>query len=314
MENKILNSYLYKISKFKKLKKEEELELCRQFKDEGNFDAREKLINHNLLLVVKIAYKFIGFSLEIMDLIEEGNIGLIRAVRNFHYRFDRPLSVYAGYWIRKFIRIAIMEKNRDFPVFVPVNIQIEYYNINEKIRYFRNIHSREPNLQEISEITGFSKKKINFIFEKTNLYNFSLDSPINEEGDREMSEIIGSSQFTSEQLLILRDELNKIMKIILFEVAKFSEKSRNIFYECCGLNKSIVGKSAKKIALNFSYTKIDVQRHAEKSFFVLHRRFTKEGYEIRRDHVRMWIIEKISLCGWFEKTTGAKVIDFNIFK
>ena len=130
MENTILNSYLREITKFPKLSKEEELELGCQFCDENNPYAREKLIKHNLRLAVKEAFKFKGEKVELLELIQEGTEGLIEAVDRYDYKFGYRLAVYAEWWIAQYIKKAIMEKNRNFPAHIPINVQMEHSNIN----------------------------------------------------------------------------------------------------------------------------------------------------------------------------------------
>ncbi|MCK4745016.1 sigma-70 family RNA polymerase sigma factor [Candidatus Parcubacteria bacterium] len=330
MENTILNSYLREITKFPKLSKEEELELGCQFCDENNPYAREKLIKHNLRLAVKEAFKFKGEKVELLELIQEGTEGLIEAVDRYDYKFGYRLAVYAEWWIAQYIKKAIMEKNRNFPAHIPINVQMEHSNINKTIKFLESKLGREPNFQEISKETGFSVKKIKFIFEKMGIYNVSLDSPIkfknNERGSRnpkEMSEIIGENfSLTAEQILKLKEELRMLLEKILKRAKrKFWKKSFKIFCEFCGFNKEFIAKSAEEIARDFLCTRRNIYEVTNKILLTSYLVAKEEGYiiekgenfTIKKSEVRKYLERLSEICAWIQKKTGSKIINFDKF-
>ncbi|MEA2064960.1 MAG: sigma-70 family RNA polymerase sigma factor [Patescibacteria group bacterium] len=322
-KNKILGLYLNETKKFKKLTEDVEIELGRQFKVEHNIDAYKKLINHNLWLVVMISYRFIGTT-ELLDLIQAGTEGLLNATKRFDYRFNNRLSKYASPWIEQSIKNEIMYNNKDFPMRVPVNVQMMYGNLNKSIRYFKNKYQREPEWHEIIDEMGLIEDKVNPIFFKfKNVFNpISLDSPIrykkNERGNRkarEKSEVIGKDVFTAEQLLEIKDELSRIIKKILRKSkARFSKKSYEIFCEFCGFNKDFKIKSPTEIARKYSCTRSNVYEVTKEIFLISYLIIKGRGYQVEKNKIKGWLKEMLKQCAWIQETTGSKVINFNDFK
>ena len=166
--------YLEEI-KHKTLTPEEEIELFKR-KEAGDPNATEELIKHNLRLVVSIAKYYANFSVPLMDLIQEGSLGLMTAIEKYDYRKGYKLSTYATWWIRQSITRALADKGRT------IRIPVHYYEMLIKLRKatnrFETEFGRKPTTEDLSNMTGIPEMKI----EESYLYNpdiISLDTPIN---------------------------------------------------------------------------------------------------------------------------------------
>ncbi len=171
--------YFEQVSKYPLLTREEEIALVKRIK-EGDLKARKTLINANLRFVFLIAKNYVGRSpnLELLDLIQEGNLGLIRAVKKFDLRHGCKLFTYADYWIRDFIKIALYNQSRmiRIPVYMEKNIK-KYLSMKEK---FLSKFGREPSLEEIALNMGLPIKEIRNIAEaESDVY--SLEDLIKED-------------------------------------------------------------------------------------------------------------------------------------
>ena len=149
--------YLKEIGKVPLLTADEEIELAKRM-EEGDVDAKHRLCEANLRLVVSIAKRYVGRGMLFLDLIQEGNLGLIKAVDKFDYRKGYKFSTYATWWIRQAITRAIADQART--IRIPVHM-VE--TINKLIRVSRQLlqeYGREPLPEEIAEEMGISEDKV----------------------------------------------------------------------------------------------------------------------------------------------------------
>ena len=212
--NDSVKMYLKEIGKYELLKPEEEPILAAKIL-EGDEEAKQRLINANLRLVVNIAKHYVGRGMLFLDLIQEGNLGLMKAVDKFDYTKGFKFSTYATWWIRQAITRAIADQART--IRIPVHM-VE--TINKMTRVQRQLIQdlgRDPTAEEISEAMGgeLSPKRIREI-QRIALEPVSLETPIGEEDDSHLGDFIEDKdnespvEFTTNQLL--REELNAILK------------------------------------------------------------------------------------------------------
>ena len=178
--------YLKELGKVPLLTADEEYELARKM-SEGDEDAKQKLIETNLRLVVSIAKKYVGRGLLFLDLIQEGNLGLIKAVEKFDYAKGYKFSTYSTWWIRQSITRAIADQART--IRVPVHM-VE--TINKLIRVSRQLlqeHGRDATPEEIAKEMNMSLDKVREIM-KIAQEPVSLEMPIGEEEDTRLGEFI----------------------------------------------------------------------------------------------------------------------------
>ena len=178
--------YLKEIGKVPLLTADEEIELAKRM-EEGDVDAKHRLCEANLRLVVSIAKRYVGRGMLFLDLIQEGNLGLIKAVDKFDYRKGYKFSTYATWWIRQAITRAIADQART--IRIPVHM-VE--TINKLIRVSRQLlqeYGREPLPEEIAEEMGISEDKVREII-KIAQEPVSLETPIGEEEDSHLGDFI----------------------------------------------------------------------------------------------------------------------------
>ena len=178
--------YLKEIGKVPLLSADEEIVYARRMED-GDQNARRKLAEANLRLVVSIAKRYVGRGMLFLDLIQEGNLGLIKAVEKFDYRKGYKFSTYATWWIRQAITRAIADQART--IRIPVHM-VE--TINKLIRVSRQLlqeHGRDPQPDEIAREMGVTEDKVREIM-KIAQEPVSLETPIGEEEDSHLGDFI----------------------------------------------------------------------------------------------------------------------------
>ncbi len=178
--------YLKEIGKVPLLTADEEIDIAQRM-EKGDEEAKKKLAEANLRLVVSIAKRYVGRGMLFLDLIQEGNLGLIKAVEKFDYRKGYKFSTYATWWIRQAITRAIADQART--IRIPVHM-VE--TINKLIRISRQLlqeYGREPTPEEIAKAMGVSESKVREII-KIAQEPVSLETPIGEEEDSHLGDFI----------------------------------------------------------------------------------------------------------------------------
>lgn len=178
--------YLKEIGKVSLLSADEEIEYAKRM-EEGDEEAKKRLAEANLRLVVSIAKRYVGRGMQFLDLIQEGNLGLIKAVEKFDYTKGYKFSTYATWWIRQAITRAIADQART--IRIPVHM-VE--TINKLVRVQRQLLQelgREPNPEEIAEVMDLPVERVREI-QKISQEPVSLETPIGEEEDSHLGDFI----------------------------------------------------------------------------------------------------------------------------
>ncbi len=203
--------YLREIGKIPLLTPEEEVELAKRI-EAGDLEAKKKLMAANLRLVVSIAKKYIGRGMLFLDLIQEGNLGLSRAVEKFDYRKGFKFSTYATWWIRQAITRAIADQART--IRIPVHM-VE--TINKLIRVSRQLVQklgREPTAEEIAKEMGIDAERVAEI-QRIAQEPVSLETPIGEEEDSQLGDFLEDKELLSPDDAaanqLLREELESMI-------------------------------------------------------------------------------------------------------
>ena len=182
--------YMDQVSKYSLLTPEEEVELAKKIQ-EGDEKAKEKFINSNLKLVVKIANGYKDCSLDFLDLIQEGNIGLMKAVEMFDYTKGFKFSTYATWQIQQKITRAIADKGRT--IRIPVHGIENLKKINKAIKKLES-QGINPTTERLSEITGFTEEKINLLLVHSR-------TPVSIDAERDIGDGVDSSVATLKEMI-----------------------------------------------------------------------------------------------------------------
>ena len=203
--------YLKEIGKVPLLTAEEEIELAKRMED-GDEEAKKRLAEANLRLVVSIAKRYVGRGMLFLDLIQEGNLGLIKAVEKFDYRKGYKFSTYATWWIRQAITRAIADQART--IRIPVHM-VE--TINKLIRVSRQLLQelgREPTPEEIAQVMEMPVERVREIL-KISQEPVSLETPIGEEEDSHLGDFIQDDNVPvpadAAAFTLLKEQLSEVL-------------------------------------------------------------------------------------------------------
>ena len=203
--------YLKEIGRIPLLSSEEEIELAKRM-EEGDEEAKKKLSEANLRLTVSIAKRYSGRGMQFLDLIQEGNLGLIKAVEKFDYRKGYKFSTYATWWIRQSITRAIADQART--IRIPVHMVETMNRVNRTSRRLLQEYGREPTPEEIAEAMNMPVERVLEI-SKISQEPVSLETPIGEEEDSHLGDFIQDEHIPvpadEAAHTLLREQLEKVM-------------------------------------------------------------------------------------------------------
>jgi RNA polymerase primary sigma factor len=205
-----INQYLDEISKIPLLTKEEEIELAKRIQ-KGDKEASKKLVKHNLRFVVSVAQRYKNFGVPLSDLINEGNIGLIKAASKFDPDKNIKFISYAVWWIKQAILKTLSEQTS--PIKIPIKARAKSNKLNYiKEAYFREFGETMDN-EEASKASGFSEKEINDI-EAGRLKFNSLDKAISEDGDNSLLDVLEDENVSVEDKYVYESSVNTLKKLL----------------------------------------------------------------------------------------------------
>src|SRR5256886_10994476 len=185
-----LNRYLREIGRIPLLTQEEEIELAEKIK-KGDAEARERMINSNLRLVITIAHDYANLGLPLLDLISEGNIGLTKAVERFDPAKGAKLSTYAMWWIKQSIKRALANQGKT--IRLPVHLADKLAKMRRVSLQMSDELGREPTDEELGEEIGIDSDKITRL-RTVGIRPASLNAPITDDDSTEFAEVIGDDE------------------------------------------------------------------------------------------------------------------------
>ncbi len=243
-----IQMYLREIGKVPLLKAEEEVALAKR-KEKGDAEAKRRLIEANLRLVVSIAKKFTGKSLSLLDLIQEGNIGMFRAVEKFDYRKGYKFSTYATWWIRQAITRALADQSRT--IRIPVHMVETINRFQQVERQLIQDLGREPLPEEIAAEMGETVEKIHHII-KISQETISLETSVGEDDeDSTLGDFIEDIKTVSPDrvaaMQLLRDHVKEI-------VAELTPREQKILEMRFGLHDG-VSHTLEEVGQEFGVTR-----------------------------------------------------------
>ena len=242
--------YLQQIGKIPMLSPEEELDIAKKIKDEHSEFSKNVLVNANLRLVVSIAKKYIGRGLSFLDLIQEGNIGLMKAAERFDYTKGYKFSTYATWWVQQSITRAIADKARS--IRLPIHMIESLNKIKKTTIDMTTELGRTPTKQEIAYRLGISVAKLNKIL-KSAQPTISMETPANQKDDSSKiaDYIVDNSTITPESMVSQESMLEDIKKML----NQLMPKERDVLIMRYGLNSDGGKKTLDEIGSQYGVSR-----------------------------------------------------------
>src|SRR6266446_6412713 len=254
-DNDSLERYLQEIGKMDLITPEMEVELARKIRL-GDHDALEKMTQANLRFVVSVAKQYQHQGLSLSDLINEGNLGLIKAAQRFDETKGFKFISYAVWWIRQSILQALAEQGR--LVRLPQNKIGTYNKANKAYMAFEQEHEREPSTEELADILEMSETEINNIFQ-SNTRHTSLDAPVHEAEDVAMGDLLEGNDDTDDA--VMKDSLREEIKRVLKSLSPREAEIVNAYFGLEGEN----GVTIEQIGMKYDLTKERIRQIKERA-------------------------------------------------
>jgi RNA polymerase primary sigma factor len=214
-ESDAVMTYLREIGRVPMITHEREIELAKRI-EAGDRDAMKQFILANLRLVVSIAKRYVGRGLTLLDLIQEGNIGLIRAVQRYDWRRGHRFSTHATWWIRQAISRAVADKGRTIRLPVYVNTALNRIR-RERQRLLQEL-GREPTEQELADATGLDPVRM-VELQAAPGAPVSLELPVGEDEEQELGDVLADTESASPEDIAttqtLKDEVQRVLESVL---------------------------------------------------------------------------------------------------
>ena len=260
--------YLREIGQIPLLTPQEEIDLAARIK-KGDREARALMIKANLRLVVKIAHDYANLGLPLLDLVSEGNIGLMKAVERFDPAKGGKLSTYAAWWIKQSIKRAL--DNQSKTIRLPVHLVDKISKMRRVSLQMSEELGREPTDDELAEEIGLSSRKISQI-KTVSTRPTSLDAPISDGDSIEFGEIIGDEDAQTPFELLrdknLRGELRELLQVL-------DDRERKIIFQRFGLDGG-KPKTLEKVGKKFGVTRERIRQLQNIALAKLRRALSKK--------------------------------------
>ena len=267
-----LQLYLREIGQVELLTPEQEIQLAKRIQ-KGDEQAREHMIKANLRLVVKIARDYEGMGLPLLDLINEGNIGLMKGVERFNPAKGAKLSTYAALWIKQAIRRAL--GNQSKTIRLPVHVVDKMAHIRLAERKLREAFGREATDEEVAEEMGFSLRQVK-LYREAGKAPVSLDAPLSEgEDGKQVSEVVADPNVVAAYDQMIKQGDNEMLHEVL---ETLTERERNILSLRFGLEGDSP-KTLEQVGEHYGLTRERIRQIQEEALVRLRARM-KEKEEV----------------------------------
>jgi RNA polymerase nonessential primary-like sigma factor len=267
--NDVTQIYLNEIGANPLLAPEEELSLSRRVR-QGDLPARQKMIEHNLRLVVNVAKHYLNRGLPLLDLVEEGNLGLIHALEKFDPERGFRFSTYATWWIRQNIERAIMNQSRT--IRLPVHVVKELNTVLRAMRRMEASSARESGIEEIAQLLDKPVEEVRQIL-ALNEHVASLDAPLDIDPSLSIGESLADEQAESPEMHI---QIAEVESLVTEWIGMLSEKQRKVIEQRYGLNGSEVA-TLEELADSLSLTRERVRQIQIEALAQLRRILKRHG-------------------------------------
>lgn len=317
----LVGRYLYEIGRFRLLSHEEVNTLAQRVTEDGDVEARNTIVAHNLRLTAKMARRYVFIpaardgGLDWLDLMQEGAIGLLRAAELYNHRLGFHFSTYAMWWIRQAISRALVEKGH--LVRMPSHRHEVLWRIRREIQRFYTQFGCEPSTEELAGITGMSPEKIERTLREVWLAPghgqplLELDRsfggadlhPMDAAAEDDLHDLTADrSTLGPEEIAIARDELERalqrlrlIVKLVI--LSALSEREINIFLTRYGLDGSLENRTLRQVAAKHEITRERIRQLLEvKIWPTLKRLGLKKG--------ERWLLQELERIHLLEQLTG----------
>lgn len=255
-----LDKYLVEIGRAPLITIDEEIELAQAIKKGGPAGerAKDKLVTANLRFVVSVAKQYQHQGLSLTDLIDEGNIGLIKAAQKFDETRGFKFISYAVWWIRQSILQAIAEQSRI--VRLPLNQVSAISKINQVTNEFIQQHNRRPSIHELSELTGIDESRIRQSQNADN-HHMSIDAPFSDDDDNSMADMLSGGEDSRTDRSVDFESMSDDLKAVLKKTLK--DREITIVTECFGIGCH--EKGLEEIGTEMGLTRERVRQIREKA-------------------------------------------------
>jgi len=252
-----LQLYLREIGQVKLLTPQEEIVLARRIK-RGDKSAREQMIKANLRLVVKIAREYEGLGLPLLDLINEGNIGLMKGVERFDSRKGAKLSTYASWWIKQHIMRAL--SNHSKTIRLPVHVVDKMAHIRRTELKLREVLDREPTDEEVAEHLGLNPRRVR-LYRQAAKAPVSLDAPMGDDESFRVAEVVADPDAALPFDRLVRENDRNLAREVL---ATLTERERSILAMRFGLDDDR-SKTLEELGAHFGVTRERIRQIQEEA-------------------------------------------------
>mgnify|MGYP001044760196 CR=1 FL=1 len=223
-----LDIYVSQINRFPILTAEEEFKLAVRYKKESDLKAAEKLVVSNLRFVVKIAHEYRNYGVKLLDLIQEGNIGLMHAVKKFDpYRGYRLIS-YAVWWIRAYIQNFVIKSWSLVKIGTTQAQRKLFFKLNQAKRKLQELSRKKPEFKEVATLLNVKESEIEEMDGRLNNRDLSLDASISDEGETTYIDCLVYDGEDQEKALIKKEETALARKNIEQELSKLNDREKYI--------------------------------------------------------------------------------------